>query len=148
MLALAVGAATAFTSLTAGGVIIARASEHDVRNAGLIVGTSGLSITPLLAHGVVEEWGRGALFSLIPLAAEAGLVTMTMTKHDLLEGHASPFVQYSYFALLTVSVFGAGLGVVDAVRVAERRPNRFVSSLGVLPAIGAAMNGVIVQGAL
>lgn len=127
MLALFTGATTALVSLGVGGTMIA-SGRTSAANTGILFATSGLSLAPLFAHGVVDEWGRGALFSLMPLAVGGGFVALMATEDDLLRDRATPALQWGVFGLTTAALFSSALGVLDAVRVMERQPARFVSS--------------------
>lgn len=76
VLGVAAGAAVSLVSLGTGAMLIARSDEREVRNAGLLGIHGGLGLSPLVAHAIAGELGRGALFSLVPLAMGAGTATL------------------------------------------------------------------------
>src|ERR1700729_2640881 len=71
------GAATNLAGFIVGGAVLATGHRYAVpNNAGWLSIQGGFVLAPFVAHGVVGEWGRGALFSAIPAAAFAGTVAL------------------------------------------------------------------------
>src|SRR5438128_1417502 len=70
--ALFAGAATALVPFAVGTTMLAAANDTGQRNGGAIVAQAGLAFAPLVAHGVVSEWGRGLAFSAVPAACTVG----------------------------------------------------------------------------
>jgi hypothetical protein len=150
LLAMGAGAATSVVALTGGTMVVARSKERDVRNAGLLGAQTGLCFSPIVAHAVVGELGRGLVWSLLPLAADAGMATLIGFYPNLIT-RAPPLIQYAMFASLTVSVFGSTLGVLDAGSAGERRraaAARGLSSLRLTPIFDRHLTGAVIAGAL
>jgi hypothetical protein len=123
LLAMAAGAAASFVSLTAGVMVVARSEDRGTKNLGLLGAQTGLCLSPIIAHALVGELKRGAFFALFPLVAELGTATVMAFVPNVITRASAP-IQYTTFMLITASVFASTLGVLDAVRVGERRPAR------------------------
>ena len=118
-IALATGLAVAGVSFAAGGFLLAGDGGLPSKHAGLAVLHTGLTLAPLAAHGVVGEWGRGAVFSIAPALSGLGMALL------LAERPEAPVMgknksQRIYPVLITVSVLGSALGIFDAALVDER----------------------------
>jgi hypothetical protein len=133
VVAVAAGAATSFASFAGGIIVAAEAHDRATRNAGLIGAQAGLTLSPVVAHAIMGDPARGALFALIPLAGVATTVTLASTIPDFV-AHAPPPIQWTTIAALAVSVFGSTFGVLEAVSVA--------------PVVGGSMAGAMVGGKL
>jgi hypothetical protein len=127
--ALVTGIAVAGASLAYGGTLLTTGRGLAVKRDGLLVMDTGLTLAPLLAHGVAGEWARGALFSLAPAAGEVGMAIL-LAAHP-----AAPVVgkhksQRIYPILITVSVLGSALGIFDAALADERLPHVALGASG------------------
>lgn len=144
-LAAALGAVTAIAPLGVGTLMMARGHDRGVRNAGVFVAQSGFVAGPLLSHGALGEWGRGALFALPPLAAEAGMAPVFASYPDV-QRKAPIGVQYLYAGFWTLSVFSGAAGVLDVLR--SRAPRERAGRLHVGPLLAPGLAGASVGGAL
>jgi len=144
-LAAALGAVTALAPLGVGTLMMARGHDLGVRNAGVFVAQSGFVVGPILAHGALGEWGRGALFALPPLAAQVGMVPVFASYPDV--QRRSPIgVQYLYAGFWTLSVFSGAAGVLDVLR--SRAPRERAGRVHVSPLVAPGLAGAQVGGAL
>jgi hypothetical protein len=119
--ALLTGLAIAGTSFGLAGFMLATDAGLPVKHAGLGVLHGGLTLAPLAAHGVVGEWGRGAVFAVAPALGGIGMAAL------LAERPEAPVVGKNkshriYPVLITVSVIGSAVGIFDAALVDERAP--------------------------
>lgn len=147
-LGLAAGAALSFVSLAGGTTALVRSETRVGKNRGLLLGQGGLCLAPFLAHAVVGEWGRGALFSILPLLAEGGMIALTTKAPDIVTTGPAP-EQLAFIALLATSIFGAGIGVVDVAKADERaaaRKRRALEGLQLTPIFGRGLGGLAVGG--
>jgi len=120
--ALVTGIALAGASLVYGSTLLTTGRGLAVKRDGVIVMDTGLTLTPLLAHGIVGEWGRGALFTLAPAAGEIGMAILLAAHPDApVKGKHKD--QRIYPVLITVSVLGSALGIFDAALADERLPH-------------------------
>ena len=145
---LAAGAALSFVSLAAGTPALVRSETRVGRNRGLLLGQGGLCLAPLLAHGVVGEWGRGALFSILPLLAEGGMIALTAKAPDIVTTGPAP-EQLAFITLLAAGVIGSGIGVVDVAKADERAAARKLGALEGLrltPIVGRGLGGLAIGG--
>jgi hypothetical protein len=120
--ALVTGIAVAGASLAYGGTLLTTGRGLAVKRDGLLVMDTGLTLAPLIAHGVTGEWGRGALFTLAPAAGEIGMALLLAAQPQapVVGKHKS---QRIYPILITVSVLGSALGIFDAALADERLPH-------------------------
>ena len=152
VLALAAGGAVTFVSLGIGTMMIAQSDERGVRNTGLIGAQSGMVLAPLLAHAIVGETTRGVWFSL-PLLVPVAVNSVVAGFFPNVIRRAPAGIQYTVFIAATLSIFGSTIGVLDAVRVGERKPKKAstsasTSSLTVVPMFGDGTTGALVTGNL
>lgn len=150
--ALLAGAGVTFASLTTGGIMITRGEHEFVKNGGLLGAQSGMILAPFVAHAVVGEVKRGIWFSLplfVPIISNSiftGLFPSIIKR-------APAGVQYATWTGATLSILGGTLGVLDAVRVNERRPKTHgsgatTSSLSLVPIFGDGTTGAVLSGSL
>lgn len=151
ILATLAGGAVSLLAVGVGTFTVARATTVDSKNAGILLAEGGLVLAPLAAHAVTREWRRGLLFSLIPATSLAATGALMLAYPNVVSV-APPAVQYSIFTALTVSVFGATLGVLDAARVGERRhaarSGALVRGVGFAPVLGGGAYGAMFSGSL
>lgn len=149
-LALLAGAGVTFVSLGTGGLMIARGQHEFVKNAGLLGMQSGMVLAPLTAHAVVGESRRGLWFSL-PLLVPIVSNSIFTGLYPSIIKRAPAGVQYVTWTGVTLSILVGSIGVLDAARVATRRPKRAPSVLGdltVAPLFGAGTTGAMLSGSL
>jgi hypothetical protein len=120
--ALVTGIAIAGASLAYGGTLLTTGHGLAVKHDGLYVMSTGLTLAPLLAHGVVGEWSRGAVFSILPALGGIGMAALLAVHPDApIKGKDGS--QRIYPVLISVSVLGSALGIFDAALVDERLPH-------------------------
>jgi hypothetical protein len=117
------GTALATIPFAIGATITSSSHEIETNNAGVITMQSGLLVAPLVAHGIVDEWGRGAIFSILPALSEAGMITVLATTPKAVTHTTLETQRYFYF-LITGSLVGGSIGVIDALRAPARERAR------------------------
>ena len=120
-LAVWIGAATHIAGFAIGGAILGSGGDDAVARVGVYVVHSGFTLAPLVAHGAVGEWGRGAFFSIPPaasLAGTAGLFAYEPKAFDL----GSLNEQRVAWLLLGLGMASSVVGIVDAAFVQTRHP--------------------------
>jgi hypothetical protein len=140
-LAFAAGAATVFAGFVVGGTFIA-ANQGDAarEEAGWFALESSFTLAPLVSHGLVGEWARGAVFAAVPTAMTLGTIPVFLVNGAAVE-HGELPQQRVMWGLFSVGLAASMAGVVDTVFAPGR-------ALHVAPAVGAGSAGVIVGGAL
>jgi hypothetical protein len=125
-----------------------------VKNGGLLGSQTGMVLAPFAAHAVVGETKRGVWWSL-PLLAPLATNSVLTGLYPSIIKRAPAGIQYATFISFTISIFGSTLGVLDAVRVGERRPKRSLqpqkdsaSSWSVVPMVGGGMAGAMLSRSL
>lgn len=120
-LALVSGFAVAGISLGAGSFLLASERELHYKHAGLVVMHSGLTLAPLVAHGVGGEWRRGVLFSIPPALGGLGMLALLSVRPEapMMGKNKSHRI---FPVLITVSVLGSAVGIFDAALIDERMP--------------------------
>jgi hypothetical protein len=119
-LALFAGSATAVAGFAAGGILLGTSGDsNQPNNAGWLAIQGGFTLAPFVAHAVVGEWGRGALFSAVPAAMFGGSVGMIAYAPDVVSGGTleQQRVLWAFFGVAFVS---SVVGVVDAVLAGGR----------------------------
>jgi hypothetical protein len=141
-LALLAGGAVTFVSLATGGLMIGLSDNELVKNGGLLGSQAGMALAPFVAHAVVGETKRGVWWSLPLLAPLATNGVLTGLYPSIIK-HAPAGIQYATFISFTISIVGGTLGVLDAVRVGERRPKKSAASWSVVPIVGEGTAGAM-----
>lgn len=119
--ALVTGIGIAGASLAYGGTLLTINDSLATKHTGLAVMHTGLALAPLLAHGVVGEWGRGAAFSVVPAAGGLGMAILLEKRPEApIKGKEKS--QRYYPVLIAVSVIGSAVGVFDAALCDGRLP--------------------------
>ncbi len=115
-----VGAATEAAGLAVGGSMVAMDKGYGpLAKTGFLVLEGGFVLAPILAHGVVDEWRRGALFAILPTVALGATITLfsvapgAVTDQDLGEVRV-------LWSMVTVGMLTATAGVIDATFVRSR----------------------------
>jgi hypothetical protein len=117
------GSAVAAIPFAIGATITSSSHEIQTNNAGVITMQSGLLAAPVVAHGIVGEWGRGALFSILPALSSGGMITLLATTPSAVTHTTLESQRYFYF-LITGSLVGGTIGVIDALRAPARERAR------------------------
>jgi hypothetical protein len=151
-IALFAGAGVTFASLATGGLMIGLSDHELVKNGGLLGSQAGMVLAPFVAHAVVGETKRGVWWSL-PLLAPLATNSVLTGLYPTIIKRAPAGIQYATFISFTISIVGGTLGVLDAVRVGERRPKTSLrkesaSSWSVVPMVGGGTAGAMLSGSL
>jgi hypothetical protein len=118
------------------------ACTKSLDNAGWMVMQSSFAAAPIVAHGITGEWGRGLLFSSVPLATTAGSATVLAIDPNAVRHSPLP-EQRILWSLFVVGLFSSAYGVVDALSADERARH-----LVVTPVVGRGIAGIDVEGTL
>jgi hypothetical protein len=124
---LMVGGALAFVPLAIGGTMVANTSDATVRRASVYVSSAGFTVAPLVAHGLMGEWGRGSAFAALPLACGVGLaILMQEPKGDVLSELATTSTRVPFWAMASTELAVAVFGIVDAALAPDRARRRAI----------------------
>jgi hypothetical protein len=119
-LALFAGSATLVAGFGAGGILIGTSGDRNApNNAGWLAIQGGFALAPLVAHAVVGEWGRGALFSAVPAAMFGGSAGMIAYAPDIVSGGTLE-QQRILWGFFGVAFLSSVFGVVDATLAGGR----------------------------
>jgi hypothetical protein len=119
-LALFAGSATAVAGFAAGGILLGTSGDrNEPNNAGWLAIQGGFTLAPLVAHAVVGEWGRGALFSAVPAAMFGGSAGLMAYAPDVVSGGTLE-QQRVLWAFFGVAFLSSVVGVVDAALAGGR----------------------------
>ncbi len=141
-LAIATGAACNLVGMAVGGAVLATShGAAPVNNAGWLTIEGGFTLAPLAAHGVVSEWGRGAVFSAAPAAMMGGTAILFAAVPAVVDYGSLP-QQRLMWGLFVAGQLASIVGVIDAAWAPSRR------KVSVTPVVGAQLVGVQVGGVL
>ena len=130
--ALASAGAIDVTGFVVGGTLLARGGgDHLSDNAGWLTIESGFVLSPLVAHGIAGEWGRGALFAVVPLATLAVTTALFQDEPDTVESGTLPQQRWMW-AMFGAGLFTSAVGVVDALWAPARARARPIAVRPVL----------------
>jgi|SRR5580658_9955089 hypothetical protein len=145
-LALASGAAVNLAGMIAGATILSAGNlSNSMNNAGWYTIEAGFTLSPLVAHGVVGEWGRGAAFAAFPAAMTGGTVALFQAVPNTID-HGTLGQQRVMWALFGLDLAGSVAGIVDAAN-AKRRAHP-LRDLRIAPVVGGGEVGVGIGGLL
>jgi len=123
--AIVVGGALELAPFAIGGTMVANASDATVRRAGVYVSSAGLTLAPLLAHGMMSEWARGVPFAAVPFACGVGLaVLMQQPQGDVLSEQGTATTRVPFWALASLSLAASSFGLFDAALAPSRARSR------------------------
>jgi hypothetical protein len=126
-----------------GGAMVANSGDQTVRRASVYVSSAGFTLAPLIAHGVMREWGRGAAFAAVPLACGVALaIIMQQPNGDVLSEEGNIGTRVPFWTFASVALAASAVGVIDAALAPARAAGR-AHGLYVVPSrvpSGAAMN--------
>jgi|SRR5580704_8675998 len=141
--ALASAGAIDVTGFVVGGMLLARGGGDPLRdNAGWLTIESGFVLSPLVAHGVGGEWGRGALFAVVPLATLAVTTALFQAEPDTVESGTLPQQRWMW-AMFGAGLFTSAVGVVDALWAPAR-----ARAIAVRPVVARDQVGLQIGGTL
>jgi hypothetical protein len=147
-LALFAGASVDVVAFVAGGTIVSTSPSSGAgdaqRSLGWFAIESGFIVAPLAAHGIVGEWGRGALFSAVPVVSLASTAAMYLTRTDSVE-NSSLDDQRVVWGLFTAALISSTAGLVDVLLARDRWRTH---GIAVAPSVGPGVAGLRIQGYL
>jgi len=138
-LVLLTGAAINVAGLIAGGTILANSHSDALNSAGWLTIEGSFVLAPFAAHALEGEWGRGALFTIVPAGCFGGSAALFAAVPNTVDYGSLP-QQRLMWGLLLVGEFAAAIGVVDAAFAPGRR------KVYVAPAVGAGGTGLTLGG--
>jgi hypothetical protein len=140
-IAVAVGAATIVAGFALGGTMMATSGDGASQDeAGWLLLESGFVLAPLAAHGVMGEWGRGAVFASVPAATTLTTVPLFLVNPAAVV-HGTLPQQRVMWGLFCGGLAASMVGVIDAAFA----PGRQVQ---VAPIVGHDLAGIVIGGAL
>jgi hypothetical protein len=141
-LGIVTGAATMVAGFGAGAVVVATSGEHDAtrNDAGWLTMESGFLLAPIVAHGVVGEWGRGLWFAAVPAACIGGSVAVFGIDEQAVR-HGVLSEQRVLWGLFSAALFAGAAGVVDVAFAGDR-------AVTVAPTVGDGRYGLEIWGPL
>jgi hypothetical protein len=132
-------------SFIVGGILLGTSrNNNDLGNAGWLTIQAGLTLSPLAAHGVVGEWGRGAAFAALPASTLGGTAAVFVVKPDGIVSGSLP-EQRLLWGLFSGGLIASTAGVIDAMLAPNREHG---VGIAVLPAIGTNQVGLRIEGDL
>ena len=139
--AVLVGAATIVAGFAAGGTMLAAHGDDPRVNGTAWLGVeTGFTLAPLLAHGVVGEWGRGAAFAALPAATTLGTIPIFVNDPSA-EEHGYLWEQDLLWGFFVTGLAAATVGVIDAAYASSRW-------VRVAPMVAPGHAGLVVGGVL
>jgi hypothetical protein len=150
------GAATALVPMVLGAMHIAAqpqtAATDGPRNVGFAVSGVGPALAPIVAHAVLGEWKRAAVFGAIPVAAEIGLCAYLQAMPDAVF-QGSKGSRLGFALIYSADLFGAALGMVDVMMARERarldrRGPDILGRVRLVPSVGPGRAGLVLGGTL
>jgi hypothetical protein len=140
VVAVAVGAATLLAGFAVGGTLTAASPGSAGRTAaGWFTIEGGFTVAPLVSHGMVDEWIRGAVFAAIPTATTLGTLPVFLVNDASVE-HGTLPQQRVMWGLFCAGLGASMAGIIDTAFAPER-------SLHIAPVLGAGHAGLTVGGA-
>jgi hypothetical protein len=154
-LALLAGMATAVVPLVLGALhtASARTDTDGPRDVGYAVGGVGPVLAPIVAHAVLGEYKRAAVFGIAPMAGEIALCAL-MAAHPDAVFHGTTASRTSFAVFYSLDIFGAAFGLVDVMMVRERagggaaRSAKAPLPLVLSPNVGRGHVGLVLGGSL
>jgi hypothetical protein len=141
--AVGAGGGVALLTLLSGGVLFASTGDDGLRRTAVYVAMAGLTLAPALAHLMVREYKRAAIFSALPLAALiTNVVVFQLDPRVATLGSAGS--RTTFGIALTAAILGATVGLVDTFGASDRWRARH--RLLVAPSVGAGGGGLTLAG--
>lgn len=126
LLSLSTGTALALGSLAIGGVVLATEQTNAARKAGAFTIVSGLALAPIVSHAIAGEWGRAALFGVLPVAGATAAIVV-IESAPVLQGHGVLSQRRFLTACYTITLLSAAIGLYDSLNAAERARERQIA---------------------
>jgi len=137
------GAALNLAGFVVGGALLATSHGGAAQNnAGWLSMEGAFTLSPVVAHGVVGEWWRGAAFAAVPGAALAVTAGMFASDGTAVERGELPEQRWMW-GLYGVGLFASAAGIVDAMFAPAR-----ALPVRVAPVLGAGQVGLRIGGTL
>jgi len=137
--AIGAGAGLAIVPLLAGGVLFASTTDDGLKQTASYVAMAGLVVAPAVAHLVVREYKRAAIFAALPLAALiADVVVFQLDPKVATYGSAES--RTTFGIALTAATVGATVGLADTFGASDRWRARH--RVVVAPTVGPGGGGV------
>lgn len=108
--------------------------------AGWFAIESGFTVAPLVAHGLVNEWVRGAVFAAVPTATTLATVPVFVATPASVE-HGTLTQQRIMWGLFCGGLAASMAGVIDTAFAPAR-------ALQVAPILGNGSAGLVIGGTL
>lgn len=148
------GAVTALVPMVLGVMHIAAQSPtaDGPRNVGFAVSGVGPALAPIVAHAVLGEWKRAAVFGAAPVAAEIGICAYVAAMPDSVF-HGTKGSRTGFGLLYTAELLTSAVGLVDVMMARERarldrRGPHILGGLRVMPSVGPGHAGIVLGGTL
>lgn len=135
------GAAMAMVPMAIGGAVLG-SDDPDTRNLGAHIFLGGLTLAPLVSHGIVGEWRRGLAFAAVPALGQLGVLGV-MWKDPKVTQWGLPRTRIPFGSFVCLSLLGSIVGLVDSVIAGDRLERRGVV---VQPVIDGELTGLGVRG--
>lgn len=126
--AVLVGASTALVPFGVSATLLSRQGGLQDPRAAVFTLSAGLALAPIVAHAIVGEWDRAAIFGAVPVASAAGVVAVFSLRPDTFR-KADRVARVSAGTLLTLLILSSGVGVIDCFFATERADVALVPSL-------------------
>lgn len=112
-LAIGTGISLAVAPMLAGAVLYASSDDDNLRRAGALIAAAGLVLAPTVAHLVVREYKRAAIFAALPLV---GLVAsaVVFAIDPKVTSYGSAETRTTFGVAMTAATLGATVGLADA----------------------------------
>jgi hypothetical protein len=140
--AIGTGGGVAFVTMLAGSLLFGSTPDDGLHRTGVYVAMAGLTLAPAIAHLMVREYKRAAIFSAVPLAMLiANTVVMQIDPQVTTLG--SPETRVTLGVALTAAVLGATVGLVDLFGASDRwrKRHRLMVAPAIVPGGGGASVG-------
>jgi hypothetical protein len=138
------GVVLALGSLATGGLVLATHEDTASRKAGNYTVLYGVALAPIVSHSVAAEWGRAALFGMVPVASVLAATWLIESSPGLLVD-GSLGKRRVLTACYSLTLLSAAIGLYDSMSAGERTRPRHVA---LAPVLGRGELGVAVGGVM
>lgn len=125
----AVGAAIDALSFAVGVALLGTdAAGFDQARAGWMTCSFGFALGPFVGHAITGQWLRGALFSVVPVAAAVGNAIVLLPPTETID--QTPLINDQRFiwAFTSIGLAGSVAGLID-VALAKPSPVRITPAV-------------------
>jgi hypothetical protein len=148
--ALAAGALAMLIPGVVGGTRTALGRSDGERTAGLLIASGGFALAPIVSHVAVREWGRAAVFGILPVGMSvAACAFISQEPGAVYNGNVAS--RSAFGILLGLGLIGAVVGLADTASADERALDRAKASRSaffVAPSFGREGASLTFGGAL